>query len=404
MNRQDAYYKKEITFKFRRQALRFRVSQSLFSSYQIDVGTQFLLRTIASTNSDKFGKILYLGCGYGPIGLTLKQVNDDSVVHMVDRDALAVEYARQNAELNRLSCIKSYGSLGYDDVATADFDLIVSNIPAKAGELVISDFLGDAVHYLSPGGMVAVVVVTSLESTVAEMIENTASVNLLLRKTRPGHAVFHYQFSETDGEVSRTRQNALERGVYHRDSLTFSFHDLKYQICTAFGLPEFNSLSHHTELLMEGIQNLRNSAISRAVVFNPGQGHILVVLWKLIQPDHIALVGRDLLSLRYAKNNLLLNECPGGQITLSHQVGVLSKDQGQADLVVGVLREDEGTEAIALTVKQAAEQLSPDGTVLVSASSTAVTRLVGAVRSQRLLRIKERTRRKGTSLLVMERN
>ena len=146
------YFKKLLTFRFWKQEMQFRVSQDLFSSLQVDVGTQFLLRAIQDLDPGQFSKILDLGCGYGPIGATLKKLNGMASVHMVDRDALAVEYSRQNADLNCLSGVSVYGSLGYDDVRCKDFDLIASNIPAKAGHEVISHLLRDAVYYLRPGG------------------------------------------------------------------------------------------------------------------------------------------------------------------------------------------------------------------------------------------------------------
>ena len=127
--------------------LKFRVSQALFSSHQIDTGTQRLLKTVLDFPFDEGGKILDLGCGYGPIGLTLAKRNPGSFVHMVDRDILAVDYARQNGILNGLDNCIAYGSLGYDDVTEHDFDLIISNIPGKAGETVITALLEDARYY-----------------------------------------------------------------------------------------------------------------------------------------------------------------------------------------------------------------------------------------------------------------
>ena len=99
----DVYFKKIIEFHAWKQRLEFKVSQDLFSSFDIDQGTKFLLRSIVEANYQKPETILDLGCGYGPIGLTLKSMFKDCTVHMVDIDALAVEYSRQNAKLNGLS-------------------------------------------------------------------------------------------------------------------------------------------------------------------------------------------------------------------------------------------------------------------------------------------------------------
>ncbi|MCJ7606066.1 MAG: class I SAM-dependent methyltransferase, partial [Dehalococcoidales bacterium] len=154
---QDIYYKKTLTFRAWKRELRFKVSQGLFSSFDIDKGTRLLLRTIVEAGYRDFTRVLDLGCGYGPIGLMLKSLYPAADVHMVDRDALAVDYSRQNAELNGLTDIETYASLGYDDITRRDFDLIVSNIPGKAGTTVITSLLQDAGRYLAPGGMAAIV-------------------------------------------------------------------------------------------------------------------------------------------------------------------------------------------------------------------------------------------------------
>jgi len=402
VERVDVYFKKEVTYRNSGHVLRLRVSQDLFSSHQVDVGTSFLLRTLGDARYGPFDKILDLGCGYGPLGLTLKKMNEDSVVHMVDRDALAVEYSRQNAELNGISDAEVYGSLGYDDVRAEDFDLIACNIPGKAGERAISHLLRDAADYLRPAGMVAVVVVTPLEGVVEQVLTGTPGIDIIFRGARSGHAVFHYRSTGDGGGADGGRVSGLERGVYDRMRETFSAGGLEYPMQAARGLPEFDSLGYKTQLLMEEMGNIRDSAIESALVFNPGQGHIPVVLWKLIKPKKMILVDRDLLALRFSRNNLAMNQCPDESIILSHQVGVSTKEPEQVDLVVGVLREEEGTEPAALTVQQGAEQLSPQGVLLVSASSTAVARLTRALGSGDLPRLKRRRKRRGNAVLVLE--
>ena len=99
---EDVYFHKTVTFRAWKHSLQFRTSQELFSSHDIDTGTKFLLRTIVEADYGNFQRILDVGCGYGPLGLTLKSLHPDSIVHLFDRDALAVEYSRQNAELNGL--------------------------------------------------------------------------------------------------------------------------------------------------------------------------------------------------------------------------------------------------------------------------------------------------------------
>jgi 16S rRNA (guanine1207-N2)-methyltransferase len=399
---EDVYFHKTVTFRAWKHSLQFRTSQELFSSHDIDIGTRFLLRTIVEADYFKYQRILDVGCGYGPLGLTLKNLHKHSIVHMFDRDALAVEYSRQNAELNELIGVEIYGSLGYDDVRRADFDLIVANIPGKAGESVIAYLLREACYYLAPGGLAAIVVVAPLETTVTKILEDTPGVEIVLKRTRSGHAVFHYKFTGVPGSP-KPEQNGFERGVYHRKKVIMRLENLEYPMRTAYGLPEFDSLSYGSEMLVKALHSVRDLTVHRAVVFNPGQGHVAVALWKLIRPENITLVDRDLLALRYSRLNLTLNECPPERVGISHQVGIGSDSEEKTDLFVGVLREEEGKNATFLALDRAAGKLSANGVIIVSAGSTAITRLVTYIESQNLLRIRTHERWRGYSLLVLGR-
>ena len=398
---EDVYYKKTLSFRYARQTLRFRVSQDLFSSFDVDVGTRRLLRTLLHVDAAACRRVLDLGCGYGPIGLTLKKLDGQRVVHMVDRDALAVDYSRQNAELNGVPDVEIYGSLGYDDLTAADFDLVISNLPAKAGPPVLSCLLREARFCLRPGGRMAIVVVDSLEPAVAELLADPG-IQILLRRSWPGHVVFHCRFAGQPDDTARPKESAFQRGVYHRADTLISFRGLSFPMRTVYNLPELDSLDFRTELLLKGLQEIREVPLRRALVFNPGQGHLPVALWKLFRPEKTLLADRDLLSLRCSQKNLILNGCPEESIALSHQVGILAPGQGPFDLVTAVLREEEGTKATASTMEQAVAQAVPGGRIVVVAGSTLITRLVGTLEHDERVKIRRRERGKGQSLLVLE--
>lgn len=403
MTATDAYFKKVIPFRDFGQTTHYRVSQDLFSSFDIDVGTKFLLRTLLlGADVRPFRSVLDLGCGYGPIGLTLHKLSPERIVHMVDRDALAVAFARENAALNGASAgVEVYGSLGYDDVRRGDFDLIVSNIPAKAGEPVIASLLRDSAHYLSPGGFVAVVVISPLEEMVAKVLSDLPDVSVLLSRARPGHTVFHYQFAPGTRRTTNARPSAFERGVYRHERIEVSGPGISYTLETVHGPPELEGPDLDTATLLDGIRALGDRAIERAVVFHPGQGHVPVALAKLLRPRSISLVDRDLLALRNARLNLALNGFPEQQLTLSHQIGMVAPDQEPADLIAGVLREGEGPAAIELGLAQAARQLSPGGLVMLAGSSTALTRVVKSIEGRRLFAVEDRTREAGHGVLTL---
>ena len=399
----DVYFKKLLTFRFWRQEILLRVSQALFSSHQIDVGTQFLLRAIRELDPEQFSKILDLGCGYGPIGLTLKKLSDMACVHMVDRDALAVEYSLQNAELNRISGVSVYGSLRYDDVRSRDFDLIASNIPANAGEAVISHLLRDAVHYLSPKGVVAVVVVATIEPRVDEVLRNTPGISILFRRSRRGHVALGYQFTCDERKESPPEEGALQRRVYQRGRATLTVGVQQIPIDVVWGLPEFESPSLKSQLLIEYLTRMPRSDVDLAAVFNPGQGHVAVALAKLHRPRSIHLVDRDLLALRCAKRNLILNGFSEGSISLAHQVGIDCEADSPVQVFAGVVREEEGPRAAGFLLSKAATILAPRGRLVLSASSTGITRIIEMAKPMNVFEVRERRRRRGNSLVVFER-
>jgi 16S rRNA (guanine1207-N2)-methyltransferase len=395
----DVYFHKTVTFRAGKQQLEFRTSQELFSSYDIDIGTRFLLRSIVEGGYQP-KHILDLGCGYGPLGLTLKKIYPESTVHMVDRDALAIEYSRQNTEINRLDDVDIYGSLGYDDVKRDDFDLIASNIPGKAGEAIISYLMREARYYLTPGGRVSIVIVAALEAKAAKILQETPGCEIMLQRNRSGHAIFNYRFRERGS--TKPDQSAFERGVYRRNDIQIHFQELEYSMQTANGLPEFSSLSDGSKMVIKALKKLQGQDVKRAIVLNPRQGHTAMAISKFIHPGTIELVDRDLLALRYARLNLIWNECPPDKINIYHQVGLERKDKEKVDLIAGVLR-DEGKEAIFLTIRQAIEQVSSEGKIIVSGGSTAITRLVHFMKSRGELHIRTQERRRGQSLLVLER-
>lgn len=395
----DVYFKKEVLLRHAGQTLRLRVSQDLFSSYGVDTGTQRLLRSLLDTTAPSPARVLDLGCGYGPLGLALKAQDPRRAVHLVDRDALAVDYARQNALLNGLAGVECYASLGYDDLAAADFDLILMNVPAKAGPPVIAYLLQDAVHLLRPGGIVALVVVSALEPLVADILAQPG-IAVHRRRDWPGHTVWHYGFCQA---ADRPAGSALERGVYDAGEVIVSWSGPEFALRTAYGLPDRDTMEPGTAMLLTGIGKLPEGAGQRALVLNPGQGHGAVALWQRCRPAEIVLVDRDLLALRVARMNLVRNGCPEERVRLRHQAGLELPSAEQTDLIVGVLREEEGPEAVAATVTQAAEQLAAGGSALLAASSTAATRVVDLLESTRRLTVKRRTRSRGQSLLLLQR-
>ena len=377
--------------------LSFRVSQTLFSSHGIDAGTEFLLRTIHRMGA-RFEKVLDLGCGYGPIGVSLKALNPEAVLHMADRDALAVAYAARNARLNGIDDATAYASIGFDDVEARDFDLIAANIPGKANEDVIASWLRDAPSYVRDHGQVAIVVVSPLEPFVTEVIDGIHGVRIVLQKRRAGHIVSIYTVDRAE-TPARLPAGSFNRGDYDRTQGVFSHGQVQYQMKTVFGLPQFDSLSYRTLLLFDVLSSL-DLQPTRVLVLNPGQGHIPVFLSRFFEPASIDMLDRDLLALRCSERNLLLNGYDSSRISTQHQPG-MDDDGPRYDLIAVEMRDSEGPDVIAAHFQKAAGHVVPGGRMVIAASSATITRLVAVCRKERLGAIEERRRRRGSSVLVV---
>ena len=139
--------------------LTLHTTWGIFSPRGVDEGTELLLKYIEVNDTDN---CLDLGCGYGPIGLTLAKLAPAGHTTLVDRDFIAVEYANKNIQLNNISNAEALLSNGFAALRDREFDLVVSNIPAKVGNEMLSLFLHDAFHQLRPGGRIYIVTINGL--------------------------------------------------------------------------------------------------------------------------------------------------------------------------------------------------------------------------------------------------
>lgn len=131
----------------------------LFSPRAVDEGTRLLLDHIEVNPTDD---CLDLGCGYGAIGLTLARLAPQGRTVLVDRDVVAFEYARRNIEKNALTNAEALLGDGFEHLAGRSFDLVASNLPAKAGNEALYLLLADADAHLKPGGRCTVVTMSGM--------------------------------------------------------------------------------------------------------------------------------------------------------------------------------------------------------------------------------------------------
>ena len=130
----------------------FLTDAGVFSKMMVDYGSQVLLNTL-DLESDK--TLLDVGCGYGPLGLTLGKVFGVQAT-LTDINSRALDLARANAEKNQVNA-RIFQSNVYDDVE-GNFDYIVSNPPIRAGKSVVHEIIKGAFCHLEDQGSLTIVI------------------------------------------------------------------------------------------------------------------------------------------------------------------------------------------------------------------------------------------------------
>ncbi len=119
----------------------------VFSPDGVDKGTRVLLEEAPPPPAE--GTFLDLGCGWGPLALTLGLTSPGATVHAVDVNERALDLCRRNAE--RLGCGGVVASTPDAVPVDATFDLVWSNPPIRVGKAVLHDLLTTWLPRLTPG-------------------------------------------------------------------------------------------------------------------------------------------------------------------------------------------------------------------------------------------------------------
>jgi 16S rRNA (guanine1207-N2)-methyltransferase len=135
---------------------RFKTDNGVFSKKEVDFGSRLLIE--AFEMPDVNGSILDVGCGYGPIGLSIARTFPNRTVHMVDVNERALTLTKENAELNQILNVKIYESDRLSKVADVDFAVILTNPPIRAGKKVVHEIFEQSYQHLVPNGELWVVI------------------------------------------------------------------------------------------------------------------------------------------------------------------------------------------------------------------------------------------------------
>ena len=155
----------------------FLSDAGVFSKGGIDFGSRLLIETMEIAEKER---ILDVGCGYGPIGLSAAVLAPHGTVTMVDINERAVELAKDNAKRNGIGNTEIVQSDLFAAVNGREFDVILTNPPIRAGKDTVHRIFEEAYQHLASGGSLWVVIqkkqgassaFTKLESLFGEVRE-----------------------------------------------------------------------------------------------------------------------------------------------------------------------------------------------------------------------------------------
>lgn len=136
----------------------FYTSNSVFSKSGVDFGSMLLIETVVKENKNSNLKLLDMGCGYGPIGVIIAKLIENSNVTMADVNERALELAMMNANENKVeNKVRILNSSAFENIKDK-YDIIVTNPPIRAGKNVVFSFYEGAYEHLNDGGKLYVVI------------------------------------------------------------------------------------------------------------------------------------------------------------------------------------------------------------------------------------------------------
>ena len=406
------YLHKSVSFAFAGHTLQLALSQALFSSFDVDTGSRLLLASVAQQLAADAGErgrlrsILDLGCGTGVLGLALAK-HYAAELTARDRDALALAVTAHNAAGNGVACHTRGGvDTGNLDGSreSGPFQLVVSNLPAKAGAPVLAHLIATAVQVTDAGGRVAVVVVNNLAEQTRRQLAEVAE--LIHERDGNRHTVFHAR--PRAAGVAGAHAAAADPppappaalpAPYRRHHAEMTMAGAAYPLETTYGLPDFDRPSHLSALAAATMQRRLLAAPSSEqapapetiLVWNPGQGHLPVWLARAIAAGatgagpRFTLVSRDALQLLAARANLCRTGIPEDAVMLHHQVA-LHGTPGVHQLALLHPDEDLPPAARAGLLSAVAPLLHPGGAAVLYGAAPAIAPLLGRRRPFTLAR------------------
>lgn len=176
----------ELNVKLLGHSFKLLSDAGVFSKNGVDFGTQVLLNALDYSNEIS-GNLLDVGCGYGPIGLSLAKSTQRAVT-MIDVNERAIDLSQKNAENNQINNVNIFQSNLFENV-TGHFAGIISNPPIRAGKKVVHEILATSYDYLLPQGTLTIVIQKKQGAASAQKKMNDVFGNVEIIAKRKGYFI-----------------------------------------------------------------------------------------------------------------------------------------------------------------------------------------------------------------------
>ena len=141
------------SFSYRGHNLSLVTDAGVFSRGELDNGTRILLDALPEALS---GRILDLGCGWGPVGICVGLENPGAQIVFSDVNERALALTQKNAASYHVNG-EFVQSDGFANIE-GSFDCVITNPPIRTGKQVIYQMFADAQQRLTEGGELYIVI------------------------------------------------------------------------------------------------------------------------------------------------------------------------------------------------------------------------------------------------------
>jgi len=158
------YFKNDDSLKSEKRIIKYTIKSKnfelssdlgVFSKNELDPGSKLLIENAIQDNIR--GTLLDVGCGYGPIGITLSILCPITSIDFIDVNRRALNLTLENIKKYNINNFRVFESDGFEKI-DSKYDYILMNPPIRAGKEIIFKMFEDSINYLNNEGVLMIVI------------------------------------------------------------------------------------------------------------------------------------------------------------------------------------------------------------------------------------------------------